>query len=114
MMVQWLGLHVSTAEGLGSIPGQGTSILRCRVALNKQTTMKNRKKVPKETFPQFFNFWFKLFFTRVKVLVKNRSFCLSCCVTGFISSLLVLMACRTRVISWLLVFSFSNLFSSNL
>ena len=27
-MVQWLGLHAFTAEGLGSIPGQGTKILQ--------------------------------------------------------------------------------------
>ena len=25
-MVQWLGLHASTARGLGSIPGQATKI----------------------------------------------------------------------------------------
>ena len=24
LVVQWLGLHTFTAEGLGSIPGQGT------------------------------------------------------------------------------------------
>ena len=26
-MVQWLGLHASTAGGMGAIPGQGTKIL---------------------------------------------------------------------------------------
>ena len=26
--VQWLGLHTFTAEGVGSIPGQGTKILQ--------------------------------------------------------------------------------------
>ena len=26
LVVQWLGLHAFTAEGLGSIPGQGTKI----------------------------------------------------------------------------------------
>ena len=26
LVVQWLGLHALTAEGLGSIPGQGTQI----------------------------------------------------------------------------------------
>ena len=26
-MVQWLGLHASTAGGMDSIPGQGTKIL---------------------------------------------------------------------------------------
>ena len=25
-MVQWLGLHTSTAEGMGSVPGRGTKI----------------------------------------------------------------------------------------
>ena len=25
-MVQWLGLHALMAEGLGSVPGQGTNI----------------------------------------------------------------------------------------
>ena len=102
VMVQWLGLHASPAEGLGSIPGQGTSILQTVQCGFKQTTMKKRKKIPKETFPQFLNFWFKLFFTRVKMLVKNKSFCLLYCVTGFISSLLVLMACRRRVIGWVI------------
>ena len=27
-MVQWLGLHASTSEGRGSIPGQGKKILQ--------------------------------------------------------------------------------------
>ena len=26
LVVQWLGLHIFTASGLGSIPGQGTKI----------------------------------------------------------------------------------------
>ena len=26
LVVQWLGLHVSNAEGVGSIPSQGTKI----------------------------------------------------------------------------------------
>ena len=28
LVVQWLGLHASAANGLGSIPGQGTKILK--------------------------------------------------------------------------------------
>ena len=28
LVVQWLGLHILTAEGPGSIPGQGTKILQ--------------------------------------------------------------------------------------
>ena len=28
LVVQWLGLHAFTAEGEGSIPGQGTKILQ--------------------------------------------------------------------------------------
>ena len=28
LVVQWLGLHISTAVGTGSIPGQGNKILR--------------------------------------------------------------------------------------
>ena len=27
LAVQWLGLHASTARGMGSIPGRGTKIL---------------------------------------------------------------------------------------
>ena len=37
-MVQWLGLHTVTAEGMGSIPGQGTKILQAvQCGQNKQT-----------------------------------------------------------------------------
>ena len=28
LVVRWLGLHTFTAEGVGSIPGQGTKILQ--------------------------------------------------------------------------------------
>ena len=43
-MVQWLGLCTVNAEGLGSIPGQGTKIPASCVAWpNKQTN----KKTPK-------------------------------------------------------------------
>ena len=30
LVVQWLGLHVFTAKGMGSIPGQGTKIPQAR------------------------------------------------------------------------------------
>ena len=37
-MVQWLGLHASTAGGMGVIPGQGTKILYAlQQSQNKQT-----------------------------------------------------------------------------
>ena len=37
LVIQWLGLHTSTARGLGSIPGQGTKIHKlCSIAkINK-------------------------------------------------------------------------------
>ena len=38
--VQWLGLHTFTPEGLGSIPGRGTSILQA-----KQHGQKKKKKL---------------------------------------------------------------------
>ena len=34
-MVQWLGLCALTAEGVGSIPGQGTKILQAVWPKNK-------------------------------------------------------------------------------
>ena len=38
LMVQWLGLHASTAGGMGVIPGQGTKILYAlQQSQNKQT-----------------------------------------------------------------------------
>ena len=49
LVVQWLGLHALTAEGLGSIPGQGTKILQAaqhnqKKKKKKVYTPKNRKK----------------------------------------------------------------------
>ena len=37
VVVQWLGLHASTARGMGSIPGQGTKIphTACQAQQNK-------------------------------------------------------------------------------
>ena len=37
LVIQWLGLHTSTARGLGSIPGQGTKAHKlCSIAkINK-------------------------------------------------------------------------------
>ena len=37
VMVQWLGLHASSADSLGSIPGQGTRILQTMQCGFKQT-----------------------------------------------------------------------------
>ena len=41
-MVQWLGLHAFTAEGPGSIPGQGTKI--------PQAVSRGQKKKKKSRF----------------------------------------------------------------
>ena len=35
-MVQWLGLHTFTAEGLGSVPGRRTKTLQVRGAAKKK------------------------------------------------------------------------------
>ena len=49
-MVQWLGLHTSTAGGSGLIPGQGTKILQgtqhCQKIESKQP-----KNKPSEGWP---------------------------------------------------------------
>ena len=46
-MVQWLGLHASTAGGPGSIPGQGTKILQAQHG-QKNTKQTNKQKKPKK------------------------------------------------------------------
>ena len=44
-MVQWLGLHASTAGGMGVIPGQGTKILYAlQQSQNKQTNKNSSNK----------------------------------------------------------------------
>ena len=43
LAIQWLGLHASTAEGMGSIPGQGTKIPHAT-----QHDQKKKKKERKE------------------------------------------------------------------
>ena len=45
LVVQWLGLHASTAGGLGSIPGQGTKIPQASWWGQKQTN----KQKPNDT-----------------------------------------------------------------
>ena len=51
MVVQWLGLHVSTVMGRGSIPGQGTKILhpmQCGLNENKpHTSYQNLRDIAK-------------------------------------------------------------------
>ena len=47
LVVQWLGLHPSTAGGMGSIPGQGTKILQAAKTRNK-TKQKNQTKTNKK------------------------------------------------------------------
>ena len=42
MVIQWLGLGVSNAEGTGSIPGQGTKIPRA--IWHSQNTKKKKKR----------------------------------------------------------------------
>ena len=44
LAAQWLGLHIFTAPGMGSIPGQGTKILR---AMWYSPRKKERKKCGK-------------------------------------------------------------------
>ena len=50
LAVQWLGLHASTAEGMGSIPGQGTKIPHAvRYGLRKKKNVTIRKNWVKGT-----------------------------------------------------------------
>ena len=42
LAVHWLGLHISTAPGMGSTPGQGTKILH---AMQRGPPKKRKKKV---------------------------------------------------------------------
>ena len=44
LVVQWLGLHAFTAEGPGSIPGQGTKISQATLACPPPPTSKKTKK----------------------------------------------------------------------
>ena len=48
-MVQWLGLCAFTAEGMGSVPGQGTKILQA-MQLAAAKKKKKRKEKRKKTF----------------------------------------------------------------
>ena len=45
MVVQWLRLRASTAEGMGSVPGQGT---RIQHALQTKTKQKQTLKASKQ------------------------------------------------------------------
>ena len=47
LVVQWVGLHVSTAGGPGSIPGGGTKILQAA-----RHSQKKKKRKKKNTFVQ--------------------------------------------------------------
>ena len=42
LVVQWLRLHAATAEGIGSIPGQGTKIPMCHVVWPKKEKEKSQ------------------------------------------------------------------------
>ena len=44
LMVQWLGFHISTAEGAGSIPSQGTKILQVTRWDQKQNKTNSSKQ----------------------------------------------------------------------
>ena len=46
-VTQWLGLHASSAEGLGLIPGKGTKILQAERRGQKKT----KSHCHKRTFP---------------------------------------------------------------
>ena len=48
LVIQWLGLHASTARGLGSIPGKATKTPQLVARPNKQTLGKK--------FFKYFNF----------------------------------------------------------
>ena len=63
-MVQWLGLHMLTAEGPGSVPGQGTKILQAMWHGQKTNSQKKKivqnkyegqrpKQISPRTIPQF-------------------------------------------------------------
>ena len=58
LVVQWLGLHASTAGGMGSIPGQGTKILYATQHGQKKKKNKqiNNKRVG--TSPDIFAYLF--------------------------------------------------------
>ena len=46
LVVQWLGVHAFTAQGLGSIPGWGTKILqdaRCGQKQRKEKGLRKRR-----------------------------------------------------------------------
>ena len=43
-MVQWLGLHTSTAGGAGLIPGRGTNIPHATLHSQKKKTKQNKTK----------------------------------------------------------------------
>ena len=46
-MVQWVGLHISTAEGTGSIPSQGTKVPQTVwYSQKKRKTKQNKKAQP--------------------------------------------------------------------
>ena len=48
LAVQWLGLHASTAEGPGSIPGWGTEIpqvMQCNQSGKRQNKTSSRRQV---------------------------------------------------------------------
>ena len=55
MVVQWLRLQASTAEGMGSVPGQGTRIQHAsQTKTNKQTNKpkqhQNNNEIPLLTY----------------------------------------------------------------
>ena len=43
-MVQWVGLHTSTAGGTGSIPGQGTKIPHASQTKKKKNMLTSKRK----------------------------------------------------------------------
>ena len=55
-MVQWLGLHASTAGGMGAIPGQGTNILYAlQQSLKKKNPNSNNKKTDESNTDEIHN-----------------------------------------------------------
>ena len=47
--VQWVGLHASTAGGMGVIPGQGTKILYALQQSQKKTPKKQQQQKTRES-----------------------------------------------------------------
>ena len=57
LAVQWLGLHASTAGGMGSIPGHGTKILQVVQYGKKNLETKQNKKMETQHTKTYGMYW---------------------------------------------------------